>query len=65
MGFLAFEIGGELREPPFRLAAGGEHALQLLLERAARIGQPLQFGSGGRFSHPERRQRRLGSVASP
>jgi hypothetical protein len=63
--FLAFEIGGELREPLVRLAAGGEHPLQFLLERVSRIGQPLQFRRSRRFSHPEGRQRRLGTVASP
>jgi hypothetical protein len=65
VGFLAFEIGGELREPPFRLGASGEHPLQLLFERAARVGQPLQFGGGRGFSRPKGRQRRLGRVASP
>ena len=60
---LAFEIGGELGEPPLGFAAGREHPLQLLLELAADMGQPLQLGRGRRLGDPQRRQRRLGRLA--
>ena len=65
MRLLAFEIGGELGEPPLGLAARGEHPLQLLLERVAGLRQALQLGGGRGLGLTQRRQRRLGGFASP
>jgi hypothetical protein len=62
---LAFDICGELGPPPFGLGARGEDPLQLLLEASASMGQPLQLRCGRGIGEPQRRECRLGVLASP
>ena len=62
-GLLAPAVKRQLRQPPLGLAARRDDPRQLLLERAARLGQLLQFGRRRGVLAAQRGQGRVGFLA--